>query len=208
MKYNTVHVPQVLSVNHGPKSGFRFTNGDAKAPWPYLALYPVDDVTNTDSMADAVVKIKSHDAILPDGAAYTDFTKFDVRYYTKVETLGSATSRIGKLLILVAVEPGPGAPELWYDPAHMEMLKAQKGYLRSHGYQAIGGRVDGGSEGETIKVPKYLGVHEFESSEAPSDHIEFSGGPDPSRRLFKEADEVVRDAWNLIFEAGDETVGL
>jgi hypothetical protein len=205
--YNTVHVPQTFSTTNGPKAGFRFKNQDPKALFSYLALYPTNDIHADTS--DAAEKLKLTDELVPDGESYLNLTAWDVRLYRKIETLGSGQSgfRIGKRLVTVEVEPGAGAKDLWYDPKHLEMLKSQNGYLRSHGYALDEARVPSGKASDERILPKYLAVHEFEDTEIPPQHIEFHG-PDEGRQNFKDAEMVVRDVWEVIFEAGDDEVGL
>lgn len=219
---NTVQIPHSLSLTNGPRAIFRFKNLDPKnAPFPYLSLAVLPDASAPPE-TDAVHKSEGDDDLVPDGESYRESTEWDVRFYTKIETLGPTPTptttttmttqdpRIGGKLIAVALEPGATAADAWLDAKHMDMLRGQAGYLRSHGYvldesKTAAWRREGAEEG---KVPKFMALHEFTGeAEIPAQHIEFRG-PDEKRPIFREAEVVERDVWELMYEAGDGEVRL
>jgi hypothetical protein len=209
--YNTVHIPQTFSITNGPKAGFRFKNMDpAKAPYQYLALYPIADLHA--DISDAAEKLKLTDALIPDGDNYLNLCEWDVRHYSKIATIDGSDktgTRIGNRVVTVSYEPGPGAPdpELWYDPRLLEEIRTKAGYIRMHGFELDETRAASGKDGEERMVPKYLAVLEFQDEEIPPMHIEFNG-PSEQRPIYQTAKLVVRDMWEGIYEAGNEKIGL
>lgn len=211
--YNTVHIPQTLSITNGPKAGFRFKNLDPdNAPYKYLALYPIADIHA--DVSDAAEKLKVNDDLIPDGENYLNLSEWDVRHYSKITTLDAdgkldkADVRVGNRLVTVAYEPGPDAQDdLWYDPQLLATIRTKEGYLRTHGYVLDEARAASGKDGEERKVPKYLAVLEFQDEEIPPQHMHFVG-QDAKRPIYKTANECVRDLWEGIFEAGDENIRL
>ena len=211
--YNTVHIPQTFSITNGPKAGFRFKNMDtANAPYRHLALYPIADVHA--DVSDAAEKLKVHDELIPDGENYLALSKWDVRHYSKIGTLDgdrngkNATMRVGNRVVTVAYEPGLDAEDdLWYDPALLAEIRTKDGYLRMHGYKLDEARAASGKDGDERKVPKYLAVLEFQDEQIPPQHIHFVG-PNAERPIYKTASECIRDLWEGVYEAGDESVRL
>lgn len=207
--YNTVHIPQTFSITNGPRAGFRFKNLDAKAPFQYLALYPIADLLA--DVSDAAEKLKTTDALIPNGENYLNLTEWDVRHYVKLTVLDakSGDPRIGNRVVTVAYEPGPDAedPDLWYDPQLLATIRTKKGYLRTHGYVLAEARAASGKDGEERTVPKYLAVLEFQDEEIPPMHMEMRK-PDAKRPIYKTAELCIRDLWEGIYEAGDEKIGL
>lgn len=70
--YHTEHIPQVFIVTNGPKSGYRFKNADfkaggSKAPFEYLAMYPMDDIEA--DTGDMRSKVKLQSSLVPEGRA-------------------------------------------------------------------------------------------------------------------------------------------
>jgi hypothetical protein len=207
--YNTVHIPQTFTITNGPRAGFRFKNLDSTAPFQYLAFYPIADLLA--DVSDAAEKLKTTDTLIPDGENYLNLTEWDVRHYIKLTTLDAKTGdpRIGNRLVTVSYEPGPNAedPDLWYDPKLLAAIRTNKGYLRTHGYVLAEARAASGKDGEERTVPKYLAVLEFQDEEIPPQHIEWKE-PDENRPIYKTAKLCVRDLWEGIYEAGDETIAL
>jgi hypothetical protein len=116
---------------------------------PVLALYPTAKVLT--DVSDTAKKLKTTDALVPDGENYLNPTEWDVRHCVKLTMLDtkSGDSRSGNRIVTVDNEPEPNAkdPDLWYDPQLLAPIRMREGYMRMHGYVLAEARTASGKDG-------------------------------------------------------------
>lgn len=76
--YTEDHIPEVIQTS-GINSAMRFKHADPTTDMPYLAIYPMEDVSFTQQ--DEFKNIGVHSDILPKGGPVYDLVDFDVRVY-------------------------------------------------------------------------------------------------------------------------------
>ncbi|KAF2669329.1 hypothetical protein BT63DRAFT_425067 [Microthyrium microscopicum] len=91
--YEDVHIADIFATKpQGIKSAFRYeTVTPGKVERPYLALYPMEDMSFLTS--DAFRSIPVNDNLLPDGGPIFNFADFDTRYYSNVQHLKGEAKR-------------------------------------------------------------------------------------------------------------------
>ena len=108
--YDNDHIAEIIETS-GINSAFRFKRTDPDAAsFPYLALYPMDDIAFL--QGDEFKKIKVHSELLPGSGLSYDLADNEVRYYSLQEV--SDQAKKGKGQYRVAQSCGcmhPGLPD-------------------------------------------------------------------------------------------------
>lgn len=199
--------------NAPPAAAFRYKNTNPAASFPFLTLYGVPDIAWVESPELKNAKL-SHDT-LPGGRSHFELCDFDVRYYEKIQTFEGQVpkeGRAGKCVIAVAMEPAAGEEaekdfDAWYRLQHLDMLSTISGYRRSTRYKLVASPT-AEMAGKLSEVPRYLALHEYESTEIPPEQVKLAVGTEWSKKVIGSAKAFVRDTWVLTHEAGDATKKL
>lgn len=92
--YDNDHIAEIIETS-GINSAFRFIREDKEeASFPYLAVYPMDDIAFT--QGDEFRKIKVHSKLLPGSGLVYDLADNEVRYYGLQEVLDKAKKGKGE----------------------------------------------------------------------------------------------------------------
>ncbi|EOD47858.1 Alpha beta hydrolase fold protein [Neofusicoccum parvum] len=212
--YNEVHIPDVLSLPNGPPAAFRYKNANPSAPFPFLALYVLPDVdfVTSEELANAEWRL---DGLPADRTHLEEACDFDRRQYEKIQTFEGQIPREGraaKCIIAVAMEPADGAEaekdfDAWYRLQHLDMLSTISGYRRSTRYKLMASPT-ADAAGTLDEMPRYLALHEYESTDVPPEQIKLAVGTEWSKKVIGGAKAFVRDIWVLVHEGGDGTTKL
>jgi len=166
--YNSVHIPDVVATSM-VNSAARYKSIDPASKNPYLALYPVSDVTWLGGDEFHSIPVTSDYFPGPSHACF-EFAQFDTRYYEFVHGYEKPGARAGpaNLVISAALTPALGTDadfDAWYMEEHYGTLAECKGYVRTRRYKL---REALRAENEP---PVYLALHEFESESLPMEEL-------------------------------------
>lgn len=137
--YDEEHIAEVVSTS-GIKSGFRYIDtaktspcGDATNPKPYLAFYPMEDLTCT--LGDEFRKIGFKSDKLPGTGIVYDLADLDVSYLGLVGKMGNGRDR-AEYVVTCGVRPQTSQKdsERLADEVlarQMKVLEDIDGYMRS-----------------------------------------------------------------------------
>lgn len=207
--YDDEHLPDVLNYKlKFTNLALRYKNSDQPSDRPYLALYPLKDVSLFTSGTLEQVTADTRHSRTYGGEDIINIIDFGPRPYEKVQTYegyGQANDNgkeHGQYLTCVAIEPAEGEDadlEDWYRKQHLDMLGMCPDYQRTTRYK----RIDG-------VAPRYLALHEWAS--APSaeraEQIKQITSTEWSKKIIGEAKVFERDAFELIQAQGDLTKKL
>ncbi|KAF2140040.1 uncharacterized protein K452DRAFT_320112 [Aplosporella prunicola CBS 121167] len=218
--YNTVHIREVLSIPSGPPRAYRFENTatttDAPTHPPYLALYPVDDLSIVSSPHFAALS-DTH-PLLPHGASYLSLTAFDVRVYATVETYtkdtaASAPTPTPTHALTLALAPSsstsPTQLTAWTRAAHRALADRVPGYVRCTRYSLVAAPLaNARPRGEGEAVPSELLVCEFAGEGVPSvqELEKIVRAAEGGEAVVGGAGILEQDLWGLVFEGRKEDV--
>ncbi|KAK5203057.1 hypothetical protein LTR96_010979 [Exophiala xenobiotica] len=171
--YEDVHIADIFKTS-GIKAAYRYytTSPDPVAvERPYLALYPIRDVTFLQTAEFKSIPIQS-DLIPTESKSIFDLADFDTRYYTSVAKYESSTrgkSQSPKTFIMSIQFDLPTGNELsrdkdiigWYLTKHESSgsrIRLYRMYFRRQNRLPQ-------EEGKLAEPPQYLALHEFDSEE-------------------------------------------
>lgn len=200
--YNDEHLPDVLT-RKAITLALRYKNANQESKRPYLALYPLDDLSSLGSPEMVNLGEETKISRTLDGEDINDHMEFDARPYQKIQTFegyGHAEKsgkERGQTIVCVAMEPAEGEDanfEDWYRKQHLDMLAMCRGYRRTTRYK----RIDGVS-------PRFLALHEYACtpSELPADQVKQVASTEWSKKIVGEAKVFDRDVFELIQAQGD-----
>ncbi|KAF2011497.1 hypothetical protein BU24DRAFT_323263, partial [Aaosphaeria arxii CBS 175.79] len=113
--YDEDHIAEIIATS-SIKSGFRYVNvekeshhGSPRAPMPFLAFYPMDDLAFMQGPEFKNIRVKSD--ILPGSGIIYDFADVDVRYLGLVGQSGKKQGKAAQYLIVSAIEPATGTSD-------------------------------------------------------------------------------------------------
>ncbi|KAJ8131850.1 hypothetical protein O1611_g1773 [Lasiodiplodia mahajangana] len=170
--YDEEHLGLVLAGGQ-TKLALRYKNVSTKAAVPYIALYPINDVSFFGSPGNLklIEDVKKSEILGCDNVS--ELIDFELRSYEKIHTFEGygrarrkdASEQPARTLIVVTIDPAEGCEkeiDAWYRKQHLEMLNMCKGFRRCTRYM----RVDGA-------CPRYLALAEYDSSprNLPRDQI-------------------------------------
>jgi hypothetical protein len=212
--YSNEHIQDLVKVGLADLV-VRYKNANATAKWPYLAIYRLPDAAK---LRDQKVmgSIAATSQLLPGkekgskGGAYKDVMAMDSLAYSRIQTFEGQIAKTGrgKALVTSAMEPANGTDadfDQWYRKQHLDMLRyvwsfcgSQKtdqgsmlgGYRRSTRFQKLDG-----------STPKYLAIHEFDTTSVPSE-IRIVMGTEWAKKVVSAARYAGRDTWEYISETG------
>jgi hypothetical protein len=91
--YDTVHIPDILHTS-GMKTAIRYRGVDKEQKYPFLACYPVQDISFLSS--EEFKSIPHQSDMLPGpGHSCFDNAQFDSRVYSHVQTYEAAEASTG-----------------------------------------------------------------------------------------------------------------
>lgn len=202
--YNEEHLPDVLNYKVKVTDlALRYKNSNPSSDRPYLALYPLDDVSFFTRGTFEQLAADTRHSRTYGGEDVMDFIEFGPRAYEKIQTYegyghenDSGKDR-GRTVTCVAMEPaedGEADFEDWYRKQHLDMMAMCTGYLRTTRYQ----RIDGVS-------PRYLALHEWALApeEFPTAQLKQVTSTEWSKKILGEAKVFERDLFELIEVQGD-----
>ncbi|KAK4894070.1 hypothetical protein LTR27_007654 [Elasticomyces elasticus] len=215
--YQNEHLPDVLSYG-AVKMTKRYKNTNPDAAFPYLALYPVDNVNYFTSPAFSKVVEETKLSRTFNNKSFYDFLDFEIGSWTKIHTSSGVNLNPptqshphAQSLIAVTMSRSPtsasASPELnvsaeaWFHDLHREnmALPPRYRYGRMTGYAPVNS--GGSSEGDTDER-KFLALCEYD---CPVENLEELGQSSWGRKVV-EGCEVVgrRECWGLVEVQGDE----
>jgi hypothetical protein len=100
--YFSEHIPDVIKTG-GVDAGLFYVNQDPKVEKPYLAIYPMPDISFLGS--DEFKKIRVKSDMLPGSGLCYDVMEADVRYYKEIQVFGRDGSKTGRH---ISLRPGGG----------------------------------------------------------------------------------------------------
>jgi hypothetical protein len=178
--YDDDHIPEVVATS-GIKSGFRYVDvnktssaGDARNAKPFLAVYPMDDLTFTQGDEFRGIRVKSD--LLPRSGIVYDLTEMDVSY----SGLKEKTEGTGKAKFVLSCGLRPVASQ-FVDQAfaqQREALAQAKGYIRTLSFELQYARTNAQSrelkglptsDEPSPELSTHLVMHEFE--ERPDEQL-------------------------------------
>ncbi|KAF2841918.1 hypothetical protein M501DRAFT_998124 [Patellaria atrata CBS 101060] len=115
--YDTVHLKDVLSPPGAPTLGLRFKHIDPSAAFPYLALYPLEDLGYLQT--DGPKTIPMTHELLGESGEFSKEVDAELRVYVKIQELEGVDLKDGrpKAVVIVHLEPAEGGDEEldeWY----------------------------------------------------------------------------------------------
>ncbi|OCL10839.1 hypothetical protein AOQ84DRAFT_230282 [Glonium stellatum] len=168
--YNDDYIAEIMETD-GIKNALRYINADAKAHMPYLAFYPMPDLSFTQG-AD-FKKIRVHSDLLPGTGLCYDLADIDVRYIGLIEKLEYNGVKIAQCLVLSAIELGDGTSEegvhKWFKE-QTEIISKAQGHMRTTRYKLLHARTNAQSRAlkglptadePAPEPPTWMAIHEF-----------------------------------------------
>lgn len=204
--YDDEHLPDVLNYKPNVTDlALRYKNTNPSSSNPYLALYPIEDVSFFTSGTLEKLTTDTRHSRTFGGQDILELVNFDPRPYEKIQTFegyghahSSGEESRGKTLVCVAMEPAEGQDEDfedWYRKQHLDMLAMCKNYRRTTRYK----RIDGAK-------PRFLALHEWAcgAGELPAGQVKQITETEWSRKVIGEAVVFERDVFELIQVQGDK----
>ncbi|KAK5739753.1 hypothetical protein LTR17_005039 [Elasticomyces elasticus] len=196
--YQKEHLPDVLSYG-AVKMTKRYKSVDSNSKFPYLALYPVDDVNYFTSRGfEKVVEETKLSRTFGEKSFY-DFLSFEIGSWTKLQTYSGIhpdpstkpdPKSHAKTVIAVAMQPTPGTDsDDWYTKQHLDTMATLPTYRRTTRYK----RVDGDGDGEG--KPRFLVLHEYDGK---ADEL-----PEGREEFVRRCEVWEREVWELVEVQGD-----
>ncbi|CAH0024634.1 unnamed protein product [Clonostachys rhizophaga] len=208
--YYETHFPEIFAIPNGPQVGFRFKNANESATFHHLTLVPLPSLALVDSPDFKNAKY-TYD-LLP--KSHLELAEFDIRYYEKVRTFEDQISkdgRIGKCLVAISIDSDKSDEtekdfDAWYRLQQPDMLSVIPGYRRTTCYKLK--EAPSFSATNSGDVPRYLALHEYDSTDIKSEHIKSYIGTQWSKEALSDSRSFIRDVWITIHEQGREGLGL
>ncbi|KAI1506336.1 hypothetical protein F5X99DRAFT_422960 [Biscogniauxia marginata] len=210
--YNEESLPDVLATGQAA-IGLRYKNARDTSTIPYLALYPVADVSTLWSPESARLSETRGSRVLGCDDTHA-LVGFNLHAYEKIQTYEACPPRRGgggagsprtQTLLCAALEPAEGADadlDAWYREEHLDLLAASPAYRRSTRYRRAGG--DGGAR------PRYLALHEYACAPAdlPVAQLAEASATPWGKRILNGAKIFDRQVFELIEVQGDLSLNL
>ncbi|KAK5694018.1 hypothetical protein LTR97_009636 [Elasticomyces elasticus] len=198
--YQNEHLPDVLSYG-AVKMTKRYKNVNPESAFPYLALYPVDDVDYFKSKDFEKVVEETKLSRTFGGKSFYDFLEFEIGSWTKIQTYESPSTKPAptshaKTLIAVTMQPDPSPdndPDSWYKKQYLDTMAQLPSYRRTTRYKRVAAG-DGDGEGEG-KLSSFLVLHEYDCT---ADEL-----PDPREEYVRRCEVWGREVWELVEVQGD-----
>ncbi|KAK5694379.1 hypothetical protein LTR17_024860 [Elasticomyces elasticus] len=215
--YQNEHLPDVLSYG-AVKMTKRYKNINPESKFPYLALYPVDDVNYFTSPAFSKVVEATKISRTFGNKSFYNFLEFEIGSWTKIHTSSGVNPNPptqshphAQSLIAVSISRSPtstststsasASAKAWFHDLHLENMALPPRYR----YQRMTGCASVNNGGDT-EEPKYLALCEYD---CPVENLEELGQSSWGRKVV-EGCEVVgrRECWGLVEVQGDGGVQL
>jgi hypothetical protein len=213
--YNEEHLPDVFKMADPAKSqnvAFRYKNinPDSKTVLPYIALYPLKDISLlSDPEGSAKIIEDTRISKTFDNTDVYEHIEFKMRPYEllqRYEGLSDSPQperKYGHTLVVIGMEPAEGAEgeqdfDDWYRKQHLDMMAMLSHYRRSTRYK----RLDG-------QKPSYLALHEYDCKpeEMPKE-LRKVVATDWSKKILKDSQIFQRDVFELVQVQGDTKLQL
>ncbi|KAK3316782.1 hypothetical protein B0H66DRAFT_305683 [Apodospora peruviana] len=170
--YEDVHIPDVLATPN-IEAAFRYqiTTSPEKASHPYLAIYPLDDLSWVQDKEDAFFKIPLHSDVLPNESRFIfDVADFDMRFYeTVVSTApGAGLKGPAKNVVLVPIDESAFNAATTVEDREKLLggsVSGDSDAVRSTLFRLLFVPTEVTSDGKEKapnSVAKYLALHEFD----------------------------------------------
>ncbi|KAK5675134.1 hypothetical protein LTS10_012208 [Elasticomyces elasticus] len=208
--YQNEHLPDVLSYG-AVKMTKRYKSADPNSKFPYLALYPVDDVNYFTSPAFSKVVEETKISRTFGNKSFYDFLEFEIGSWTKTQTSEGVNpnpptqshSHAQSLIpVSMSRSPPPSNEEVvsnanakaWFHDLHLSnmALPPRYRYGRMTGYAPV----NSGGAGDAAEEPEYLALCEYD---CPVENLEELAQSSWGRKVV-EGCEVVgrRECWGLV----------
>ncbi|KAK7227880.1 hypothetical protein V2G26_000050 [Clonostachys chloroleuca] len=146
--------------------------------------------------------------------SHLELAEFDIRYYEKVRTFEDQIAkdgRIGKCLVAIGIDSDKGDEtekdfDAWYRLQQPDMLSVILGYHRNTCYKLK--ETPSFSATDSADVPKYLALHEYDSTDVKAEHVKSCLGTEWSKETLGDFRSFIRDIWITIQKQGREGLGL
>ncbi|KAK3629156.1 hypothetical protein LTR56_017822 [Elasticomyces elasticus] len=201
--YRNEHLPDVLSYG-AVKMTKRYKNVNPDSAFPYLALYPVDEVNYFKSKNFEKVVEETKLSRTFGNKSFYDFLEFEIGSWSKIQSYeGShsdpstkpAPTSHAKTLIAVTMQPAPDPdtdPNSWYKKQYLDTMATLPTYRRTTRYKRVAG--DGDDDGEG-KPSFSLVLHEYDCK---ADEL-----PEPREEYVRRCEVWGREVWELVEVQGD-----
>ena len=182
--YDNDHIAEILetpSDTAGIKTAFRFIHADHhEANWPYLALYPMEDLAFLNS--EGFRKITVHSKLLPGSGLIYDLADNEVRYYA-LKSIYDATKRgkgHTKAIVPAQFDGVQDVDATKAFGAHVGGVSQVPGYLRTTTFKLEFART--GAQSRALKglpttdepepePPTWLSFHEFDTESVDAESV-------------------------------------
>jgi hypothetical protein len=208
--YDSIHLRDVLD-SEVPDFALRYKQTNPSAAIQYTAIYHVPDLSAMENNPKFANIPKTHD-LLGGSKDWREELKHDIRAYELIQIFeGPVNSERLKgkrsgCFVTVFMEPKQGTDEdfdNWYRMQHLDMISMCKGYVRTTRYKLLEGSAFNKREGEGL--PRYLAIHEYETTEVPAEQLKVVTGTEWSRKVIGGARVFDRGVWAYVSE--DSRVG-
>lgn len=105
--YDEDHIDEIVNTD-GIKSAYRYIDTNPRADKPFLAFYPMPDITFTQGEQFRKIRVKSD--ILPGTGICYDLADIDVRYLGLIDKIGLRKG-VAECLVTIGIEPGPNSSD-------------------------------------------------------------------------------------------------
>ncbi|OAG42619.1 hypothetical protein AYO21_03204 [Fonsecaea monophora] len=200
--YEEVHIPDILATS-GINDAYRYENVDPNSEWPLLALYPVADVDFFSTQEfNSIPPLGKH--VFP--GPITDHIEFQVRQYRLTQVYEPRDIRVfapvpkqgAPVIATAAVQPKAGGEDdfdTWYRQQHLDMLSMIIPYRAATRYEQI----------DPANKPRYLTIHEFDSTDIPGEQIRRSSTTEWAKRVLGSVQSMEGYTWKLTRAYGPST---
>ncbi|KAI2630119.1 hypothetical protein GGS21DRAFT_217059 [Xylaria nigripes] len=200
--YNEEHLPHVLSGGW-TKLALRYKNVEKGAIIPYIALYPRDDTSTTDSTATLNINEEMKKSRILGCDDICDLIHFELRLYEKLQTYeareheNDSGEHQSRTIYCVAMEPAEGQDEdfgAWYQNQQLDKLGIPKKFRRCIHYRRING-----------ECPRFLSLYEYDCApgDFPTEQLTQAWGTGRGQKIVNEAKVYQLDVFALIQAQGD-----
>ncbi|KAK3632838.1 hypothetical protein LTR56_016161 [Elasticomyces elasticus] len=196
--YQDEHLPDVLSYG-AVKMTKRYKSVDPNSKFPYLALYPVDDVNYFTSPEFENVVEETKLSRTFGGKSFYEFLDFEIGSWTKTKTYEGIhpdpstkpePKSHAKTLIAVAMQPAPGTDsDDWYKKQYQDTMATLPTYRRTTRYKRVAG------DGDGERKPSLLVLHEYDCK---ADEL-----PEGREEFVRRCEVWEREVWELVEVQGD-----
>ncbi|KAF2101990.1 hypothetical protein NA57DRAFT_73430 [Rhizodiscina lignyota] len=195
--YSTEHIQDVVDAGLADLA-IRYKNLDPKAKYQYLAVYRIPDVSKL-SDEKFMATIKKDSKLLPGkepgkNGEWPDVLDAEIPGYEILQSFEGPNDQKtrAKGIVTVAMEPAEGTDDDfddWYRKQHLDMISMCRGYHRSTRYKKLDG-----------SKPRYLAIHEYETTDFPGDQLKVVVGTEWSKKVIKNSPIFDRNMWEYITE--------